>query len=96
MEPYDQYDSMRFHAWNHDRETFHAIPYMEQYDSIHGSAWNQMIPCMERYGTNEKQKFEILKISKYRSTSVSLSGNNWKTTGFELFELENEKRYNKA
>ena len=57
---------------------------MEPYNSMHGKVWN------------EKQKFEILKISNVRSTCVSLSGNNWKTTGFDLIELENGKRYNKA
>ena len=72
MEAYDPYDSIRFHAWNHDLQTFHAIPRMEPYDSMHGKVWN------------EKQKFEILKISNFRSTSVSFSGNNWKTTGFDL------------
>ena len=50
---------------------------MEPYDSMHGKV------------RNEKQKFEILKISNIRSTSVPLSGNNWKTT-------ENGKRYNKT
>ena len=41
-------------------------------NSMHGKVWNK------------KQKFEILKISNFRSTCVSLSGNNWKTTGFDL------------
>ena len=38
MEANDPHDSIRFHAWNHDLQTFHAIPRMESYDSIHGSA----------------------------------------------------------
>ena len=63
MEAYDPYDSIQFHAWNHDLQTFHAIPRMESYDSIHGSAWNHMIPCMERNGTKSKNskfsKFQI-------------------------------------
>ena len=50
---------------------------MEPYDSMHRKVWN------------EKQKFEILKDSNFCSNSVSLSGNNWKTT-------ENGKRYNKT
>ena len=83
---------MQFHAWKH---MIRMIPY----DSMHGTmayrpsmqfhAWNHMIPYMEPYDSmhgkvwKEKQKFEILKISNFRSTSVSLSGNNWKTTGFD-------------
>ena len=52
MEAYDPYDSIRFHAWNHDLQTFHAIPRMESYDSIHGSAWNHIF---EKYGTKSKK-----------------------------------------
>ena len=80
---------MPFHAWKHmirmipydsmhgtmtyrPSMQFHAWKCMKPYDSMHGKVWN------------EKQKFEILKISNFRSTSVSLSGNNWKTAGFDL------------
>ena len=63
MEAYGPYNSIRFYAWNHYLQIFHAIPRMESYDSIHGSAWNHMIPCMERYGTKSKNskfsKFQI-------------------------------------
>ena len=34
MEASDPYDSIRFHAWNHDLQTFPAIPRMESYDVI--------------------------------------------------------------
>ena len=50
----------------------HMIPCMELYDSMHEKVWN------------EKQNFKNLKISNFRSTCVSLSGNNWKLTGFDL------------
>ena len=70
----------------HGIEWFHSWKCMEPYDSMHGKVWN------------ENQKLEILTISNFRSTCVSLSGNNWKTSGFDLiwFELENGKRYNKT
>ena len=60
---------MQFHAWKH------MIPYMEVHGTIWFHAWK---------GWNEKQKIEILKSSNFRSTRVSLSGNNWKTTGIDL------------
>ena len=63
---------------------------MESYDSIHGSAWNHY-DSMHGKVWNEKQKFEILENSNFRSTCVSLSGNNWKTTGFDLnWKTEND------
>ena len=43
MDAYDPYDSIRFHARNHDLQTFHAIPRMESHDFIHGSAWKTLM-----------------------------------------------------
>ena len=95
MGAYDPYDSTQFHAWNHDLQTFHAIPRMESYDFIHGNAWNQIIPWMESYGTKSKN----CKFSKFQ-IFVLLACHFPETTGKQLdmirIELENRKRYNKT
>ena len=44
MEAYDPYDSIRFHAWNHDLHTYRG---MKRHEII---VWNYVVPCMESHG----------------------------------------------
>ena len=55
MEAYDPYDSIRFHTWNHDLQTFHAIPCMEPYDSMHGNGMNLSYGAIWFHGWNRME-----------------------------------------